>query len=745
MRRAALILALSLIAHVCPGVIGDMTSGDVLDYPQRYCSGGQEFPWDGPTLIIAGAKYNRLWNFPAIFHGLMCRLSHYCLPEYDPNAQNMQGATLPGCATPVVRQIAARTPYPTITNRNDAVGQLVPFFAAGGPTNVGLITVGPLQHAYGGSPLSVWPAAEVVDVTPAVEGGPRVTAATVQGATPLRAGIGRGGCFDTVGWLTCTDAAARPHGFYVQGKHPMADLGAFFYSALSPYFSVDFATNGIPAPLVSYSPSFYLTNSPAYLSPEAVPTNTASPVLTIEPWRRSWEALGGLSCLPWHTNTNAFEYEAVDVWTNGVVTSWSSNAVVFAIRFYMQAGHPSIYNRDYFPTNGYGVTKIRYWGPQGYNNESVRPTGDYDPRYIFYRGPGGVPAGNPIDFDLSYTFTATNVNERILTAPESNRVVAVTNALRATSVKRWKFEKTNEIDGGKTIIERGTVTNDFGYGEHEYTYEKYVQGPVSYDWALVSESEPVTHVDFCGVTNTMRTAVRAQLRDAYSWAGFPIYSGFADVSRAFTVVRYDDGGGVMGTSGRAYFMSGSGNLFGGGYSQMFDFMHVLVGQTVELWDIDLLSENAHPVPRQPVLMNTASPPWWDTVWGGNGNNYTIKTFGPPQSFRSPGGETNITYTAIYDDTLHTGLWWEDTIFCREDGSVVMKTHQLEPAGSGGEEQDDTTMEDATGFVPVDISEAKSEITFTIENWLEEYYRVKWEPVRAWGIYHDVTGHADWPQ
>ena len=661
MKRAALILVAAL-SRVCAGAIGDMLMGDVSSYPQKYCNGGPAFdPEGGGVLLKAGARFNALHNFPVIFHGLMCQLSHYCLPEYDPGDWNMQFTEFPGCATPADREKAARTLYPTITNRNNAVGQLVPFFNAGGPTNVGVITIGPLMHAYGGSPLCVWPASNVVNVSAGY-----VPLDPVPGAAPLRAGVGRGGCFNTAAWLMCTDFADMPQGFHTS-MNPFGDLGGFFAATLEPHFSIDWASNGIPTYVSQYCDnSYFLTNSPNYVSAEAVPTRTASPVLTIEPWRRSWEAVGGLDLFTWHTNTNVFEYAATNVWHLGTLSASSSNAFVSAMKRFLGDGHPALSNREYFPANGLSVTKSQWYGPQGYNGDSVRPNDYYDPTFIIL--PRGIRSTPPAYFpaELTYTWTVTNINAGTLSAPVSNYVHGVTNTLKATSVKYWHFRKINEQGGARYPITNDTVVADFGWGQHEYSYETYVLGPTSYDWEMTSEDKPDTRVEFSSVSNYMRTVCRAHMVADSVWPGLTDLH-YADPSRASSVCRYNDDG-----VGTVYFLSGSGNSWEGeAASSMFNFMEALV---------------------------------------------------------------------TYDDPDEAGKWWEDIIQKNAAGEIVFKIHQPMPWGFPEIETDD-----GTGYIPTDEADAKSEITYTIDNWLEMFYEVKWDPVRAWGIFQGVTNHADWPQ
>lgn len=732
MRAALFSLALSAVS-TCAGAIGAMTTWDAAP-PSYFCAGAyaDAWWWNHNTILYAGAKFTPLYNYAAIFHAYMCQLQHYT-EDGSFGYTDCTARTFDGCATPEDRTEAARTKIPLLHVRNKAVTQLCRFFEAGGVTNHGIITVGPLMHAYGGSPLCVWPAQTVVDVS-----GGGVPLQPVQGAKPLRAGVGRGGCFSTAAWLSCTDWADRPQGFNT-GRNPFGDLGEFFHDTLAPHFAIDWASNGVSTSAAQWcANSYFLTNSPNYLSAEAVPTNVTASTLRLEPWRRSWEALGGLDLFAWHTNTNVFEYAATNVWRLGTISAASSNAMVSAIQRFIEDGHPELSNREYFPANGTGVTKNQYYGPQGYNGDSVRPKHDYDPSYVvFQRGnykttPPYFPA------EITYTWQTTNVNARTISAPVSNYVHGVTNTLRATSVKRWYLRKTNEQGGGRFPLTNDTVVADFGWGQHEYSFETYVLGPTSYDWEMTSEEKPETRVDVSSVSNYMRTVCRAHMITNMIWKGIPPYSAYDDPSRASSVCRYEDGG--MGT---AYFMSGDGAAFGGNYSPMFDFMAALVAYdpySPYKPNPDELSEKAHPLPRAPVVKNPATPPSWDTIWSGPGIDYTIRTTGVPQPYRSPGGQTNTTYTATYDDPDEPGKWWEDIIQLNAAGDIVFKLHQPMPYGLPEIETGD-----GAAYIPTEEAEAKSEIFYTIENWTESFYKVEWEPVRAWGIYNGVTNHADWPQ
>ncbi len=744
MRKSASILSALAIAALplspCAGAIGDMwvddltVAEDISVLPLVYCTGGTQYGlWQEP-LLYAAAKFNPLYNYPMIFHSIMCRLSDYCGADFDPDDHNKQQSEFPGCATPAERETAAKTPIPTIGVRDKAVSQLVPFFAAGGPTNVGVVTIGPLMHAYGGSPLCVWPASNVVDVTMGASGVP-----TVPGADPLRAGVGRGGCFDVEAWLSCTNRADRPHGFHT-ARNPFSDLGAFLYDTLSPHFSdIDWSAKGIPVPgMQSYPESLFLTNSPNYVSSEAVPIAASSPALRIEPWRRSWEALGGLACVAWHTNTNVFEYEAVDVRSNGVLSVAWSNEFVTAMRTYMENGHPAIGNRDYFPTNGMGVTKNQYSGPQGWNGESVRPNDgylDYQPSYIFARGVfwhTNIPVPQDIEFD----WTATNLNERVLAAPVSNRTEEASVSLAATSIKKWKYRKINEIDGGTTQISNGTEIVDFGWGEHEYNFTVGVVGPTSYDWELVEEGDPVTHVQFSAVSNFMQTALRASLAAESSWPGlYGAWDEDAGPMRLSTVCTYDDELNQM------YFVSGEGGKYGTG---MDYFLYYLVTGDEAYADADRLSAYAYPMPRKPQPACVGyEPSYRYGNWTGAGHDYTIKTYGPPLPFGSPGGFTNIAYTAEYSTTNEIGVVedWRDAVYCDGYGDVVSKSHIKLPDGTEEQEQE---IVNGGGYIPNNEAEARSEITFTIDQKCDLRYGVEWTPVRAWGVLNNVTDHADWP-
>lgn len=738
-KASSLLSALAVAAlplSPCAGAIGDMwvddliVAEDISVLPLVYCTGGTQYGlWQEP-LLYAAAKFNPLFNFPMLFHSIMCRLSDYCGADFDPDDHNKQQSEFPGCATAAERETAAKSPVPTIGVRDKAVSQLVPFFAAGGPTNVGIITIGPLMHAYGGSPLCVWPASNVVDVSD----GP-VTTPTVSGANPLRAGVGRGGCFDVAGWLSCTNWNDRPQGFHT-AAHPMADLGAFFHETLSPHFDIDWSAKGIPVPEMSaYPESFFLTNSPNYLSSEAVPIAASNATLRTEPWRRSWEALGGLACVAWHTNTNVFEYEAVDAWSNGVLSVASSNAFVAGMTSYMNNGHPALSDSRYFPADGRGVMKNDYFGPQGWNGEDVRPNDpQYEPRYIFWRGPWSPSADIPVSQDLSFNWMHTNVNARVLSAPVSNASEKVEIAMKATSQKIWKFRKVNKQGGDMLSLTNGTAVADFGYGVHEYVFHSYVIGPTSYDWDLVEEGDPVTHVQFSAVSNFMQTALCASLTAESAWQG--LYGAWyedAGPMRLSTVCTYDD---VFGT---AYFVSGEGGKYG---TRMDDFLYALVLGNAGYADADELSASAHPMPRapQPACFGY-EPSWIYGNWTGAGNDYTVRTYGPPLPFSSHGGFTNVAYTAEYSTTNEVGVVedWRDIVNCDAEGNVISKSHTLQPEGTPEPE-----IIDGAGYIPDDEVEARSEITFTIDQRCDLRYRVEWTPVRAWGVLNNVTGTPDWP-
>lgn len=740
MKRAAYMFAALALAALpytpCAADIGDMWVDETIagwllsDLPPMYCRGGYVYGQFQKPLLYASAKYNPLYNYPMLFHSIMCRLQSYMQYGFSyVSASDLD--EFDGCASPDDRAESAQSRVPTLSVRNKAVAQLAPFFAAGGVTSNGIITVGPLMHAYGGSPLCVWPASNVVDVTMGAFDFP-----TVPGANPLRAGVGRGGCFDVEAWLSCTNRADRPQGFHT-ARSPFGDLGEFLHDTLDPYFVIDWASKGVPTSAEQWcGEAYFLTNSPNYLSAEAVPTNVTAGTLLLEPWRRSWEALGGLACIAWHTNTNAFEYEAVDVWSNGVVSAASSNAFVSAMRQYMENGHPDLSNREYFPSSGIGVSRTQYYGPHGWNGASVRPNDailDYQPEYIFYRGPY-YHVEMPIPQGLTYDWTVTNINARTLAAPVSNRVEAVTNRLVATSLKKWKFVKVNEQGGEHYAITNGTATMDFGWGEREYTWDKYVLGPTSYDWEMVEEGRPVTHVELYATSNAMNTAVHASLVADSAWSGLrDAWSEDAGPIRTSTVCAYDD------VEEQRFFVGEIGGKYGTGAD---DFLFALVTGGLEYWDVDELSASAHPMPREPKLAcNGYNPPWWDTIWTGEGHNYTIRTSGPPQSYSSPGGTTNITYTATYTTPdLAPGEWWLETVVCTDEGSVVSKRRALMPGGDGEEME----VLDGAGYIPFDEAEAKSSITFTIDNECDLRYKVEWTPVRAWGVLNNVTYHSDWP-
>lgn len=755
-RLAAFALAvLPILQPVRAEGIGDMWVDDMIafgylsDLAPRYCVGGYVYGRYQEALLVADAKYNILWNYPMLFHSIMCRLQHYCEPDFDEDFGFCGNRLFAGCAEPVLREMAATNAIPTLTNRNCAVSVLVPFFASGGTHPVGDVTISPLMHRYGGSPLCVWPASNVVDVT----GGGGFVVPAPPNASPLKAGVGRGGCFDVEAWLSCTDAADRPQGFHT-GAHPMADLGEYMYATLSPYFDIDWTAKGIPTPaMTNYPDSFFLTNSPTYISAEAVPLVETNRVLSIEPWRRSWEALGGLSCVAWHLGPrcNPFDYDAYEVTMRGEISEWGSNQVVRAMTRYMNAGHPAITNTEYFATNGLSVRREQYWHPWGRSLEGVRPAFDIDPVYILPRG-SYKPPGSPISEDMDYDWTARTNRLWHPVAPVSNVNTHVSNVLYATSEKRWRFEKTNEVQGLDQVIDVRLESLDFGYGTHEYQKETYIDIGSSYEWQMVEECDPKTKVTFFSETVVTQTVLAATFTMTnFTWRGLPnSWDGFTESYRdpggVSTVCRYDDGNSMESE----FFVSDKGGDGIFGYqSDMFAFMDMALSITAEggleefldgnSYNSNTLSEQTYPLARDPTPIiagdeDGITRPWWDTVWTGAGHEYTITTYGIPQPYSSP-CETNVRYVAEYATTnAVTGVVtsWRDTILAKLDGTVYAKEHQQLPA-------EDTDWEIiGPGYFPGDDKpEAVSKIVFSVENITGSRYRIEWEPVRAWGIFKGV--------
>lgn len=743
---AAAAMLCALTAVQCGGAIGDMWGHDavanveLVDLPLIYCDyGTRMYPLDPDPLLMADASLNVVRNYPMLFHSMMCQLQYFCEPDYNPvsplrtrEPTYMRYREFPGCADPETRAHAATSRLLSMSDRDGAISQLVPFFEAGGPTNIGIITIGPLMHAYGGSPFCVWPAESVVNVT---MGAPYST--VFKSDKPLRAGVGRGGCFDVRGWLACTNWADRPHGFHT-AAHPMADLGNFLQETLGPSFNIDWGEKGIPVPgLFPYPESFYLTNSPNYLSSEPVPISASNAALRTEPWIRSWEALGGLSCVAWHTNTNVFEYAAEDIWSMGTMSTAFSNQFVSAMRQYMENGHPAIGNRDYFPTNGLGVVRTQYSGPQGWNGAAVRPNDGhlgYEPSYIFARGPQ-PSVEMPVPQNIGFNWTVTNMNARTLTAPVSNRTVEASVSLLAKSVKKWKYRKIELANGDIIPITNGTEVADFGWGEREYGFTMNLVGPTAYYWELEDEGSPVTHVDFSAVSNFMQTAVHANLVTNGAWRGLSgAWNEEAGPMGVSTTCTYWEG--TWGVN--SYFVSGEGGKYGNG---MDNFLYFLVTGDEYFGGADKLSMYAHPMAREPELFPVGYESSYNYgYWTGEGHDYTIKTQGPPPPFNS-GSFTNIAYFAQYSTMNEAGVVedWRDSIYCDVNGNVTYKVHQKLPAESWG-----AVEEYYGGYTPSKVAWAISDIEFTIEQECDLMYKVEWAPVRAWGVLNNVTGHQDWP-
>ena len=88
MKKAASIISALAIAALpsspCVGAIDDMWVDDLIAkqdislLPAIYCDGGFQYGlWQEP-LLYSVAKFNPLYNYPMIFHSIMCRLSDYC-------------------------------------------------------------------------------------------------------------------------------------------------------------------------------------------------------------------------------------------------------------------------------------------------------------------------------------------------------------------------------------------------------------------------------------------------------------------------------------------------------------------------------------------------------------------------------------------------------------------------------------------------------------------------------------------
>ena len=740
-------LALVLLPFLpCVGVIGEMGPYDLIAgldicyLPQQFCRGGSAIGLsleEGEKYFYTNTQYNALWNYPALFHSMMCQLQFFREPDFSPYGyvMGLEARRFPGCATPETREASANDLYPTITSRNSAVGQLVPFFAAGGVTNLGILAVGPLMHAYGGSPLCVWPASNVVDVT-----GGNVSADTVADANPLKSGVGRGGCFDVGAWLSCTNAASAPQGFGT-GRHPMAHVGRYIYNTLSPYFSIDWAAKGVPTSDTGlYPASYFLTASPAYLSPEAVPLNTSVPTLRIEPWRRSWEALGGLACVSWNLNANPLYVKATNEWHIGTVSSGSSNAVVNAIKNYMNDGHPDIDNTDYYPSDGKGTTKVQYDNQSGSTTVSVRPSSDYDPIYVFPRRQN-PQLPSPLDgITITHSWSVTNEEEQILEAPVSNRTVTAENRLWAYSEKRWRMIK-NGSDGAVNVVESGISTNDFGFvdegfpsGEQEYEFERCERTGANYSWSVDEEFDPETDVEYSSTTNYMMTVQKSEWTDAavnHDWLGIPASPwGEDSFARASAVCTFEDGGDeAQMRDEQVYFM--------GDLSLAF-LDNILIGS---FYSPDSASADTYQLPRDPVLNDE-----YGGDWGGNGILYRVETTGKPKPYNAP-VTTNIvfraTYTNEYTASLGPDYYFEDEVNCDANTNVVSYVHALMP-DDAQEAEEHQVVEEGTGFVPGRYAEVRSTIEFEVDNDLYKYFRVRWKPVRAWGVYSEVTNNADWP-
>ncbi len=204
--------------------------------------------------------------------------------------------------------------------------------------------------------------------------------------------------------------------------------------------------------------------------------------------------------------------------------------------------------------------------------------------------------------------------------------------------------------------------------------------------------------------------------------------------RISTVCTYDDELSPI----QAYFVSGEGGKYGTG---MDDFLYYLVIGDEAYADADELSESAHPMPRKPQLACVGySPSYAYGNWTGAGHDYTVRTYGPPLPFSSPGGFTNVAYVAEYSTTNSLGVVtdWRDIVNCDADGNVVTKSHVQMPDGAP-----EIETVDGSGFIPSDDAEAKSEIVFTIDQRCDLRYKVEWTPVRAWGVLNTVST-PDWP-